>query len=295
MSIDFPDSERSRRALLLGILSIAAGACRSRSQPTAGALPELERQLGGGRLGVFALDTGSGRTLAQREDERFAMCSTFKWALSAAILAEVQANRLSLQERLSYGEADLLEYAPTTRAHVGEGSMTVEALAEASITVSDNIAANLLLSKLGGPAELTRFFRQHGDTTSRLDRTEPMLNTNLPGDARDTTTPRAMVGLMRRLLCGDALDEPRRELLLRWLRATETGKKRLRAGFPAHFLVGDKTGTGNHGAVNDVAIAIPKGRPPILIAAYASGGSASLDGAQLVHAGVAELVSRELS
>ena len=127
--------------------------------------------------------------------------------------------------------------------------MTIDALTQASVTVSDNTAANLLLPKIGGPAGLTHFIRSLGDPVTRLDRDEPTLNSNDPGDPRDTTSPRAMVGLMRRTLCGDALSPAGRDRLLGWLRACETGKDRLRAGLPRDWTVGDKTGTGERSAV----------------------------------------------
>jgi beta-lactamase class A len=220
------------------------------------------------------------------------MCSTFKWVLAADVLAHVDRGQLSLQDRISYGQSDLLEYAPVAREHVAEGFMTIEALARAAVVTSDNTAANLLLAKIGGPAGLTQFARSQGDDVTRLDRDEPTVNTNLPGDARDTTSPRAMVGLMRRVLCGDALSSAARDLLSTWLRDCETGKNRLRAGLPADWIVGDKTGTGARGATNDVAIATPPGRAPILIAAYMSQGTAASDALQAAHAEVSRLVAQ---
>ncbi len=257
-------------------------------------LPEIEATVGG-RVGVFALDTGSGRTLTYRPDERFAMCSTFKWTLAAALLARVDRAQLSLDERVPYSKADLLEHAPATTAHLAEGAMTIDALAQAAVTVSDNTAANLLLPKVGGPAGLTQFVRQLGDTVTRLDRDEPTLNENAPGDPRDTTSPRAMVGLMRRVLCGDALSSAGRERLLGWLRACETGKNRLRAGLPPDWTVGDKTGSGGRCTVNDVVIALPPGRAPILVAAYMSDGDAGLARLCAAHAEVGRLVAAELA
>jgi beta-lactamase class A len=222
------------------------------------------------------------------------MCSTFKWVLAAAVLGHVESRTLTLQHRLSYGEADLLEYAPVTREHARDGFMTVEALMEAAVTVSDNTAANLLLREIGGPMGLTQFIRANGDSVTRLDRNEPLLNVNEPGDLRDTTSPRAMVGLMRHILCGQALSEEHRALLIGWMRACETGRRRLRAGFPADWIVGDKTGTGLRNAVNDVAIAVPPGRAPILVTAYLSGGTAAIDASQAALAKVASVVARDL-
>lgn len=285
----------SRRHFFLGALTLVGAACRTKPSPASPshALAEIERSVGG-RLGVFAIDTGSGRELAHRADERFAMCSTFKWVLAAAVLAHVESGALSLQQRLAYGDVDLLEYAPVTRKHVADGFMTVDALMQAAVKVSDNTAANLLIGQIGGPIGLTQFIKANGDSVTRLDRNEPLLNLNEPGDPRDTTTPRAMAGLMRRVLCGQTLSEEHRALLTGWMRACETGKRRLRAGFPADWNVGDKTGTGMRNAVNDVAIAVPPGRAPILVAAYMSGGNASPDAAQAAHARVASVVAREL-
>lgn len=171
--------------------------------------------------------------------------------------------------------------------------MTVDALAQAIVTLSDNTAANLLLAKVGGPAGFTQFVRSLGDTVTRLDRDEPALNSNHPGDARDTTSPRAMVGLMRCVLCGDVLSPASRNHLLGWMRACDTGKDRLRAGLPPAWTVGDKTGTGQRGAVNDVAIALPPGRAPILVAAYLSDGEAGLAALTAAHAEIGRLVALE--
>ena len=244
-------------------------------------------------MGVFAVDTGADRQLAHRADELFAMCSTFKWVLAAAVLMEVDRAQLLLDQRVSYVRSDLLEYAPVAREHVDEGSLTVEALARAIVTVSDNTAANLLLSKVGGPAGLTQFVRSMGDLVTRLDRTEPTLNSNEPGDRRDTTSPRAMVGLMRRVLCGDTLSRSSRERLSSWLRDCETGKDRLRAGFPTGWIVGDKTGTGAWGATNDIALVTPPGRASILVAAYMSEGNAGPTALRAAHAELGQLVARE--
>jgi len=281
----------SRRRFLIGAITAAAYASSAAASPGRRSLADIEAKFGG-RLGLYALNTATGQDLCNRPDERFAMCSTFKWLLAAEVLARVDRAELSLDERLPYGAPDLLEYAPITREHLPEGSMSIEALAAAAVTVSDNTAANLLLARIGGPSSLTQFVRSLGDPVTRLDRNEPGLNSNDPGDPRDTTSPRAQVHLMRRILCGDALSAASRDRLLGWLRACETGKERLRAGLPQTWLVGDKTGTGQRGAINDVAIATPPGREPLLIAAYLSEGDS--ERAAATHAEVGRLVAREL-
>lgn len=290
----------TRRHLLLGSFGTLTAACATPrttipAEATGGAprsLADIESRVGG-RVGVFAIDTSTGRQLAHRPDERFAMCSTFKWTLAAAVLACIDRAELALQDRVPYGPTDLLDYAPVTREHVAAGSMTIDALARAAVTVSDNTAANLLLARIGGTVGLTQFVRPLGDLMTRFDRDEPTLNENAPGDPRDTTTPRAMVGLMRKVLCGDALSSLGRGRLLGWLRACETGKERLRAGLPQDWIVGDKTGTGTRGSVNDVAIAVPPGRAPVLVAAYLSDGAAELPDLVAAHAEIGRLVAHE--
>jgi len=238
---------------------------------------------------VAALDTADGTRVRYRADERFPMCSTFKLPLVAAVLHRVDVGQEQLGRHVIYDQAAVLEYAPTTSQHVSDG-MSVEQLCEASILISDNTAANLLLETMGGPAGLTRFLRSIGDPTSRLDRNEPMLNTAIEGDERDTTTPSAMLATMNELLLGSALSAGSRERLRGWLVATKTGGKRLRAGLPPGFRAGDKTGTGNNGATNDIAIVWPEAKPALLIAAYSVGSSASTERLSEMLADVARAI-----
>jgi len=251
----------------------------------------LQARLGqGGRLGVAALDVASNRRLGHDENSRYAMCSTFKLSLAAAILARVDRGALSLAQQVPFGPADLLEYAPVVRANIALGRLPVETLCAAAVEVSDNSAANLLLGLIGGPAGLTAFIRGAGDRVTRCDRTEPALNSNLPGDPRDTTTPRAMAGLMRRMLLGGLLTPESRTRLIGWMEAATTARDRLRAGLPAGWRAGDKSGTGSD-ENNDLAIAWPPGRGPILIASFTSGPRETMGVRGEVHAAVARLVA----
>lgn len=252
-------------------------------------LKELERT-SGGRLGVAALDTGNGKRIEHRAAERFPMCSTFKWLAAAAVLSRVDRGQERLDRRISFSSADLLEYAPVTRARVADGAMTLGELCDAAVTLSDNTAANLMLATFGGPQGLTAYLRSIGDSMTRLDRNEPTLNEAKPGDVRDTTTPAAMVGDLQRLLLGDALAKPSREQLIDWLVACKTGAARVRAGVPAGWRVGDKTGTGDRGTTNDVAIVWPSGRAPLLVAVYLTETSADADRRNEVIANVARAV-----
>ncbi len=253
----------------------------------------LELQVGG-RIGLFAVNKATGRVLNHRADERFAMASTFKWVLAAAVLAQLDSGSISSEEELPFNKADLLEHAPFTRPLLVQGFANVRDLAQAIVTVSDNTAANLLLKRIGGTKAFTSFVKEMGDSTTRLDRLEPFLNTNEPEDDRDTTSPRAMVGLMDRILCGTVLSRESQQCLHGWMRMSETGKRRLRAGLPQGVVVGDKTGTGARGAVNDIAIVTRASGHSILIAAYLSGSTSSLDRLEEAHAEIGSIVSRTI-
>jgi beta-lactamase class A len=266
----------------------------SEEEPSSHAqLVAIEKGIGG-RLGVSALNTVTGRRLSYRDYDLFAMCSTFKFLLAGSILQRVDAGTLDLRKLISYGEKDLLEYAPVTKAHVSQGVMRVGDLCAAAVELSDNTAANLLLAQIGGPAGLTRFIRSLGNQVTRLDRTEPDLNSALPGDMRDTTSPAAMVDSMQKLLASDALSTVSRARLIGWLVHSTTGKNRLRAGIPADWRAGDKTGTGERGAIGDIGIFSPPARAPILIAAYVMEGNAIRDAREQAIAAVGRLVAQVL-
>ncbi len=260
-----------RRQFSAGIVALMGLSGPGRAQ-TPPAFSQIEKE-SGGRLGVAVLDTGSGRRLGYRADERFPMCSTFKLLAAAAVLARVDAGKEQLDRLVRYAPADLLSYAPVAREKIATG-MTVGELCEAAITLSDNTAANLLLASFGGPQELTAFAGALGDSVTRLDRIEPALNEAAPGDPRDTTTPDAMLGDIRALVLGDALLEKSREQLKQWLIANKTGTGRLRAGVPEGWDVADKTGSGDRGTNNDVGVLFPPGRAPIVVTVYLTASEA---------------------
>jgi beta-lactamase class A len=234
-------------------------------------LAQLERQTGA-RIGLAALDTGNGRSLSWRQDERFLMCSSFKLSLAAAVLAKAGRGEEQLDRLMTYTKDELLAVSPATTRNLATG-MTVEALCEAAAIYSDNTAANLLMRIVGGPAGVTAFWRGLGDGVSRLDRTEPALN--LPDGDKDTTTPAAMLSNLQRLTLGTALPPTAREKLTGWMLHNTTGDLMLRAGLPKDWCVGDKTGryvAGAYNAAIDLGIATPPGRKPILIAAFSMNG-----------------------
>ena len=255
----------TRRAALLGaaLLPIAPALAGGGDERIAA----IERRTGG-RLGVAVLDTQSGRRIEHRPQERFALCSTFKFLLVAAALSRIDRGKDRPDRFVAYGQSALVFYSPVTKTHVSEGGMTLAALCEAAITQSDNTAANLLLAALGGPPSWTKFARTLGDRVSRLDRIETALNSAIPGDPRDTTTPAAMLGDMKQVLLGKALSDASRQKLEDWIVGDTLGAHRLRAGLPADWRVGDKTGTGENGARNAIAILWPPKRKPILASIY---------------------------
>ncbi|MFE5507269.1 class A beta-lactamase [Amycolatopsis japonica] len=275
-----PGPAVTRRALL-GMAVLASLAACTRANPPVPSPPppppsttrqfhdrlmELENKFDA-RLGVYALDTEGGGTVEHRADERFAFCSTFKGVAAAAVL---QRNPLShLETRVSYSRDDLMKHAPVTERHVATG-MTIRQLCDAAVRFSDGTAGNLLLRDLGGPAALTAFTRGLGDTVTRMDRVEPAITEATPGDLRDTTTPRAFAADYREIVLGDTLTAEKRDFLRDLLQRSVTGAGRIRAGLPPGWTIAGKTGTGEYGTLNDIAVLWPPGKAPIVLAVMSS-------------------------
>ncbi|MFD4137612.1 class A beta-lactamase [Streptomyces sp. NPDC058572] len=267
----------SRRAILVcGVGAAVAGmpgpaaayAASPRNDAVSRQLCDLEREHGA-RLGVFARNTRTGRTVLHRGHERFPMCSVFKTVAAAAVMRDLDKNGDHLSQRIRYTKSDVVKsgYAPITglEQNLAHG-MKVEELCAAAISYSDNAAANLLLGELGGPTSITRFCRSVGDNVTRLDRWEPELNSAEPGRLTDTTSPHAIGRTYARLTLGDSLEPRHRDRLTGWLLGNTTGAKRLRAGLPEGWTAAEKTGTGSYGTTNDVGITWPSGREPIVMA-----------------------------
>lgn len=245
-----------------------------------------------GRLGACILDTATGQVHGHRADERFMMLSSFKLLASALVLARADRGQESIERRITYTKQELVTYSPVTEKHADTPQgMSLAGLCEATITTSDNTAANLILASYGGPEALTRFARELGDNTTRLDRNEPGLNTGTAAALLDTTTPRAMALTMQKLLLGNALSPASRQRLQQWLVGNTTGDKRLRAGLPTGWRVGDKTGT-NRTDANDIGIVWPaNGRAPLLVTAYLAESSADSATKDATLAGVARIAA----
>ncbi|MER7767232.1 class A beta-lactamase [Kitasatospora sp. NPDC096140] len=276
MSTQSSEFRHSRRAVLglgfgaaVAVTASTGGAAYAESGPdTHRLLAAMEREHGV-RLGVFARNVSTGRTVRYRADEAFPMCSVFKTLAASAVLRDLDRNGEFLARRIHYTAEDITrsggeESAAVTKDHLADG-MTVAELCKAAIDHSDNTAANLLLRELGGPTAVTDFCRSIGDRTTRLDRWEPELNSAEPDRGTDTTTPRAIARTYRRLALGHALPPAKREQLTTWLRGNTTSTNRFRKGLPADWALADKTGSGRYGTANDVGIAwTPSGAPVVL-------------------------------
>lgn len=231
-------------------------------------LEMLEKDLDG-RLGVFALNTANGSQLSYRAEERFPVCSTFKVLVAAAILTKSLQETALLEQIVRYERHELVNYSPITEQHVGAG-MTVADLCAVALQYSDNTAANLLMNILGGPEAVTAYARTIGDNAFRLDRWETALNTAIPGDIRDTSTPRAMGLNLYQLLLSDALSPNHRGQLKVWMLGNTTGAARIKAGIPADWKIADKTGSGDYGSANDIAVVWPAQGKPVVISVYST-------------------------
>jgi beta-lactamase class A len=223
------------------------------------------------------------------------MCSTFKASLTALTLSRVDRGKEDLGRSISYGPADLQDfYAPVAKQNLAKGHMSVAEMCEAAVEYSDNACANLLLAAAGGPAELTGFWRAHGDAVSRLNHNEPVLNRSKPGDPNDTTTPMAMAGNLRRFLLGDVLSAGSRKRLLDWMIACKTGANRLRGGLPAAWQIADKTGNNGSDAAGDIAMVWPEPKTPIVICVYTQGGTPSAAQLETVFGNIGRAVTQAL-
>ena len=261
---------QQRRSIILAALAAPLAGCAS-VQPEGGSFGAAMRAIEtapGARIGVAAFDTSGRRWLNHRGDERFPMCSTFKIIPAAAMLARGPE---LLATRIRYSKDDLVSYSPITEKHLQDG-MTNAELCAATLQYSDNAAANLLMKQLGGPEGMTAFARSRGDEVFRLDRWETELNSAIPGDPRDTTSPLAMLQTLQKLTLGDGLPAPARSTLVDWMLGNTTGNERMRAGVPAGWKVADKTGSGSYGSTNSIGVLYPPNRAPIIAVVFYTQG-----------------------
>ncbi|MFH8569309.1 class A beta-lactamase [Streptomyces sp. NPDC017993] len=241
----------------------AATKPRADAKPSAREFKELERKFDA-RLGVYAVDTATGREVAYNDGERFAYASTFKALAAGAVLRKYSLN--GMDRVIKYSKDDLVANSPVTEKHVGTG-LSLGELCDAAVRFSDNTAANLLFDQLGRPKGLDAELEKIGDHVTRMERPEPQLNEWAPGSTRDTSTPRALVKDLRAYAVGDVLRKGERAQLTKWLKTNTTGAELIRAGVPKGWVVGDKTGMGGtYGTRNDIAVVWPPGAAPIVMA-----------------------------
>lgn len=278
-------------AAAAAVPGLARAGAASSLLPDDAQMQAIEAQFGG-RLGVAVFDAEAGRQADWRGSARFALCSTFKMLVAAQILMRSAAGKDDMARQIEVAGVDVAGYAPVLKQHVGQ-QMSLAALCAAAVTYSDNAAANLLLQELGGPAGLTALLRAQGDQVTRLDRWEPDLNSVLPGDPRDTTTPLAMLAELRGLFLGDDLQVADRAALIGWMLDSQTGARRLRTGMPKGWRLADKTGSGSNGATADVGVLFPPVGAAILLAVYGADSAADLNRREAAFAALAaEITAR---
>lgn len=248
----------------------------------------------GGRIGISAIDTNNNQKIQFRSDERFAFCSTFKVMAVSAILNKSMKEKNFLDKKINYSQKDMVSYSPVTEKHIADG-MTIADLSAAAITMSDNTAVNLLMKQIGGPSAVTRFARSIGDKEFTLNRWEPELNTAIPGDKRDTTTPDAMQNSLQHLVLGNTLSAMQRDQLQLWLKSNTTGNERIRVAIPSGWVVGDKTGTGDYGTTNDIAVIWPPKCSPVVMVVYYTQNKKDAAPKSDVIASAARIVMNEFS
>ena len=282
-----------------GIVLLAATGCSLSAhaafdQQTLQKKIEMLENKSGGKLGLTVVDTSDGTTYSWRGDEKFPLCSTSKVMVVAAILKKSESNTNLLAKKITINKSDIANYNPITSKYI-DSSMTITELSKAALQYSDNAAMNKLLSYLGGPRYATQFARTIGDKAYRLDRNEPGLNTAIPGDSRDTTTPSAMAETLNKLILGNALKKEQKAKLTEWMKGNTTGLNSIKAGLPAEWIVADKTGSGDYGTTNDVAVIWPKNHAPVILTTYFTQPEKDASARKDVLASAAKLIAEAIS
>ncbi|WP_253187616.1 class A beta-lactamase [Roseomonas sp. TAS13] len=250
----------------------------------------------GGHVGLHAENLRTGWKLTSRSDERFVMCSTVKASIAACILSQVDRGTIRLDDPIRFGANDVEGwYAPVATENLGRGMLSIREMCKAAVEESDNVCANFLLTRLGGPAAMTAYWRSLGDRVSRLDDPEPILNRTPPGDVRNTTTPAAMAATLRRMVLGSALSPASRTDLRTWMIGCKTGAHRLRAGIPSSWRIADKTGNNGKDGAGDIGVVWPKPDVPIVIVAYTRGGTPTEQHFQKLFAGIGQEMAAKLA
>ena len=274
-------------AFLCLTLSLNVNATNSILEAVTNAETEL-----GARIGLAVHDLETGKRWEYKSNERFPLSSTFKTLACANVLQRVDLGKERMDRVVRFSESNLVTYSPVTEKHVGRKGMSLAALCQATLSTSDNSAANFILQAIGGPKALTKFLRSVGDDTTRLDRWETELNEAVPGDKRDTTTPIAMVTTLEKLLVGETLSIKSRQQLVAWLKGNEVGDALFRKGVPNDWIVADRTGAGGYGTRAITAVMWPPNRKSIVAALYITETDASFEERNAVIAKIGEQIAK---
>lgn len=291
------NTKKQLKKLLYGAICISLSCFATKPQKieqstTEKALKRLEETYHG-RIGVFALNTKNKRTFHYRATEPFPLASTAKLMVVAAVLKKGSENNSWLNQTVHYTKQTLITYSPITKQHIDSG-MTIRDLCQAAIIVSDNTAMNLLIKQLGGINAVNQFAHSIGNKSFRLDRLEPNLNSAIPGDLRDTSTPSDMAYSLQTLLLSNELKAEQQKQLVNWLINNKTGDEKIRAGVPKDWIVGDKTGAGDYGTTNDIAIIWPPNQEPIILAIYFTQSEKSNSNSDHIIAEASKIVANEI-
>lgn len=280
-----------RFALLVCLLIIPVTVI-AHKDPVRAELQRIEQELEA-RIGFAAHNFATGQRWEVNADERFAMSSTFKTLACGALLAQVDEGQLALDTEVSFAESELVTYSPVTEQYAGQQPMTLFELCDATMTTSDNTAANLVLEALGGPEAVTAFARRMDDSTTRLDRFETELNEATPGDMRDTTTPNAMLATLEKLVLGDVLTPEARQQLETWMKGNAVADGLFRAAMP-DWVIADRTGAGGYGSRSITAIIWPPEQAPTVVVFYITETEAAFEARNAAIASLGEVIQQTL-
>ena len=245
--------------IICGLMVFCLQDCQARQKLN---LADLENKYNA-VIGVYAVDMENGKKICYKPDTRFSYCSTHKVFTAAELLR--QKNTSDLNEIRKFSAEDILSYAPITKDHVADG-MTLAEICSASLRWSDNTAANLILQEIGGVENFKVALKNIGDQTTKPARNEPELNLFNPKDNRDTSTPRQMVKNLQVYIFGDILSDDKKKLLIDWMSDNSITDTLIKAETPQGWKVIDKSGSGDYGARNDIAVIYPPNRKPIVMA-----------------------------
>ncbi|MCL1135671.1 class A beta-lactamase [Shewanella hafniensis] len=251
---------------------------------------EFERQ--GWNIGVSVIENSSNNVYSINGDERFSTNSTIKALACAIVLSEVDKNAVSLDDAMMINEQDVVSHSPVMKEFIGK-KVTLADACKATMTYSDNTAANFAIKKSGGPEGITSFLRSMGDDITRADRYEPDLNTNLEGDLRDTSTANAMAANFNKLLLGNILSTQSKEQLKDWMMGNKVADNMLRLVLPTGWEIADSTGANSYGARGIISMVWSESQQPLIISIYIKKENTAIEEREKVISEIGRVISTE--